>query len=153
MSDDSFEEYKQQKKQHADQQQPQTQEQRLKQELRKLPQGKDLMNWICQHVANRIGDPVVWQYADRSETTQERTQRVEFINGSTNNQILITEVNRQEIAQTRAMGQSWIDQFMAAIEDAKGQGGDAPSQMHKKFEEDLSDRFGDMMDKITGNDQ
>lgn len=153
MSDDPFEEYKQQKKQHADQQQPQTQEQRLQQELRTLPQGKELMNWICQHVANRIGDPVLWQYADQNEATQQRTQRVEFINGSDNTRLLITEVDRQEIAQTRAMGQNWIQQFMAAIENAKGQGDGAPSQMHEKFEDDLSERFGDMMDKITGNDQ
>jgi hypothetical protein len=148
-----FEEYKQQKKQHADQKQPMSQEQRLKQELRKLPQGKDLMNWICQEVANRIGDPVLWQYADQNEATQQRTQRVKFINGSDNSQLLITEVNRQEIAQTRAMGQSWIDQFMAAIENAKGQGGGAASKMHEKFEQDLSERFSEKMDKITGNDE
>ncbi len=154
MMDDPFKEYKQQKKKHADQNQPMSQEQRLKQELRQLPEGKPLINWICQHLANRIGEQVVWRYVDENPASQKRSRRVEFMKGDSNEQILITEVNRREIAQTRAMGQSWIDQFMAAVEDAKegGKSGHA-SQMHEKFEDDLSDKFGDMMDKITGNDQ
>ena len=60
MMDDPFKEYKQQKKKHADQNQPMSQEQRLKQELRQLPKGKALMNWISQHLANRLfGDTLM----------------------------------------------------------------------------------------------
>lgn len=152
MSDNPFEEYKQKKKQHSQTQQPQSQEQRLQQELRTLPQGKELNNWICQQIANRIGDPVVWQYADTNKATQNRSNRVQFIDGSNNQTLQIIEVNRQEIARTRAMGQSWINQLMFAIKDDEGQS--QGSVMHERMENDLSSRYEDMMDKITGgNDE
>lgn len=138
---DFSEEYKRKKRNHAQREQPQTQKQRLKQELRKLPEGKELNNWICQHIANRIGEPVVWQYANQGQGNQ-----VELYNGKTNNRLLVTEINRQEIAQTRAMGQSWIDQLMMAIDGSEGK---SPSQMHEKFEKDLSNRYEEMMEKIT----
>lgn len=148
---DFKEQYKNKKSQHAQQQQPLSQEERLKQELRKLPEGEELNNWICQQIANRIGEPVVWQYADTNEAQQQRSNRVQFINGSTNETLQIIEVNRQEIAQTRAMGQSWIDQLMAAIEGVEKEG--HASSMHEKFEQDMSERYEGMMEKIQGGDQ
>lgn len=143
---DFSEEYKRKKRNHAQREQPQTQKQRLKQELRNLPEGKELNNWICQHIANRIGEPVVWQYANASSA---QGNQIELYNGQTNNRLIVTEINRQEIAQTRAMGQSWIDQLMMAIDDS---GGKSPSQMHEKFEEDISSRYEEMMSKITNSD-
>lgn len=143
-----FQEYKQKKNQHSKGQM--SQEERVKAQLRKLPKGKNLMNWICQQTANKIGEPVYWKYVDQNEATQKRSRRIEFMKGEEHERLLITEVNRREIAQTRAAGESWIKQFMAAMNGSSNQG--SASQMHEKFEEDLSDRFGDMMDKITGND-
>jgi len=152
MSDDPFEEYKQKKKQHSQREQPQSQEKRLQQELRNLPEGKPLNNWICQQIANRIGEPVVWQYADVNEATQDRSNRIQFINGSNNQTLQIIEVDRQEIARTRAMGQSWVDQLMFAIKDDQNQS--QGSQMHEQMEDDLSSRYEEMMNKITGgNDE
>lgn len=140
---DFSEEYKRKKKNHAQRERPQTQKQRLKQELRKLPEGKELNNWICQHIANRIGEPVVWQYANQGQGNQ-----IELYNGKTNNRLIVTEINRQGIAQTRAMGQSWIDQLMMAIDDSEGK---SPSQMHEKFEEDISSRYEEAFEKITNS--
>lgn len=122
-------------------------EQKVKQELRKLPTGQELYNWICHHVGKRLGKQVLWQTQGQA---QNGSQQLTLLDAQTRQVIHTVAVNRKEIAQVRATGESWIQQLMFAI-----QGGEAQnqSQMHEKFENDLSSRYGDMMEKLKGNNQ
>lgn len=145
---DFQDEYLRQKENRAEQAEL-TQEQKVKQELRKLPQGEELFNWIAHHVGKRSQFPVVWQYADENVAQQNRSNRIHLMNGRTHQVIQTIEVNRKEIAQTRATGQSWIEQLMFAINGEQ----QYQSSMHSKMEQDMSDRYEEMMEKLTGGNQ
>ncbi len=139
--------YFQQKRQSANESEL-TQQQRMRQELRQLPQGEQLFNWIAGHLQKRLeGVPqVLWQYADQNAAQQNRSQVISFLNGQTNEVLVTTQVNRQEIARTRSMQNSWIHHLLAQIRDSQGQ--QHQSQMHEKFEDRMADQYEEMMEKI-----
>lgn len=128
-----------------------TQQQRLEKQLKNLPKGENLFDWVCKHLGKQLGFSVMWQYADSNETQQSRSNRIHIINGEKHQIIQTIEINRQEIAQVRSTGESWIGQLLAAIKSEEGQ--QHASQMHKKFEDDLSNRYEEMMEKLTGNNE
>jgi len=123
-------------------------DQKVKQELNSLPHGKELMNWIAGHLQKRLDNvqSVLWRYVDQNQAQQQRSNRVQFLDGQTNEVLVTTEVNRQELAQMRAMNNSWILQLVEQIQDDGNQ--EHQSGMHEKFEDDLSERFDDMMEKL-----
>lgn len=147
-NDQFQDEYLNQKKDRTEQEQL-TKQERLNQELRTLPEGEALFDWICKHVEKGVGDPVMWQYVDTGRAQQNRSNRIHLMNGRTHQVIQTIEVNRQEIAQVRSTGESWINQLLMTLEGDQGHA----SQMHEKFEDDLSSRYEEMMDKLTGNNQ
>lgn len=154
MADPNFEELEQQykqQKQQATQHGQLSQEQKMKQELRNLPQGEQLLNWIAGHLQKRLdGVPqVLWQYADQNAAQQRRSQLISFLDGRTNEVLVTTEVNRQEIARMRSMQSSWIQQLVAQIQDSEEQ--EHQSEMHDRFENQMSEQYEEMMEKLTGN--
>lgn len=148
MSNDLGKEEYMRQKQNQSEEAELTQQQKLEQELRNLPQGEELFNWIVHHVGKRMEVPVVWQYADQNPAQQQQSNRIHLINGRTHNVIRTIEVNRQEIAQVRSMGQSWIEQLMFAIQGNDQQ--QHASSMHSKMEQDMSERYKEMMEKLKG---
>jgi hypothetical protein len=130
------------KRQHR--QQHLSQEQKMKRELNSLPQGEQLLTWIAGHIQKRLdGVPqVLWRIED------QRQMQVSFINGQTDEVLITTVVNRQEIAQMRAMQSSWINQLVAQIRGEEEEGHE--SSMHEKFEQQMSSQYEDMMEKLTG---
>ena len=144
--------YKEQKRQ-ATQHGQLSQEQKVKQELRQLPQGEELFTWIAGHLQKRLDrvPQVLWKYADQNPAQQKRSQLITFLNGQTNEVLVTTEVSRQEIAQMRSTGTSWINQLAAQIQDSGEQ--EHQSEMHERFEDQMSDQFEEMMKKITGGNE
>jgi len=133
-----------------DQQQQLTpeQERKFQQQLQQLPQGKEFNNWLAQQLANRLDKSILWRYSDTNEQTQQRTNRIEILDGKTQDVMGVVEPSRREAARSFAAGINWID-TVAAMLDSGGE--DNVSSMHDKLEDDLSSKYEDMMNKITGD--
>lgn len=124
------------------------QEQEYRKNLQQLPKGRDFNNWLAQQLADRLGKTVLWRYVDTNAQTQQRSNRIEILDGETEDTMGVIEPNRDEAARTFATGIDWIDNIIAMLDS----GGDGEvSGMHEKLENDLSEKYEDMMNKITGS--
>ena len=123
------------------------QKRKFNQKLRELPKGKEFNNWVAQQIANRLEKKILWQYTDSSPQTQQRTNRIEIMDGDTNESLGVIEPNRREAARAYATELDWVGTVVAMLDSS----GDEVSGMHEKLEDDLSDKYEDMMNKLKGD--
>lgn len=123
------------------------QQQKYKQRLRELPQGNEFNNWVAQQIANRLGKRILWRYADSNAQTQQRTNRIEILDGETEEVLGVIEPNRREAARSYATQIDWVGNIVAMLDSGQE---DQVSGMHDKLEDDLSNKYEDMMEKLKG---
>lgn len=123
------------------------QKKRYRRKLRELPQGREFNNWVAQQIANRLEKPILWQYSDVNTQTQQRTNRIEILDGETEEVLGVIEPNRQEAARSLATGLDWVGNIVAVLDSSD----DNVSTMHDKLEDDLSSKYEEMMNKLKGD--
>jgi len=123
------------------------QREKYQRKLQELPQGKAFNNWVAQQLANRLGKTVLWRYTDTNKQTQQRSNRIEILDGDTEEAMGVVEPSREEAARAFANGIDWIGNIVTMLDS----GDDNVSSMHDKLENDLSDKYEDMMSKLTGD--